>query len=305
MIILGVDGGGSKTEAVIMDDGLRVLGTGMAGPSNTSFIPHETAVNAFRDAISQAMKEAGVRASDIDVTGSTFAVGIRDALAELGISAPFHRISEGHVAFERAGLQERRGVVVVAGTGCSIWGMNAEREYCIGGWGAVLGDDGSAYDIGRRGIRRAFMAVDGRCPATKLTDAVLEYFGVRKIWDVIGRLLGTQVNQSLIAGFARRVGELAAAGDEAALEIVEQVGEELGEMAAFVARQVFDAEDEFPFVLSGGVFNLGSLIIDPFRAVVTPQFVQARIITARMRPGEAAARLLLRRMKGEVKLVDD
>lgn len=295
---LGIDGGGTKTDAVIIDGEGHVLGAGIGGGSNTSFVTMRAAVNAFKKAIRQALREAGIAPSEIVCSGSTFASASQSAFAELGIGPAFHKCSEAGVAFERARVAERRGVVVTAGTGSSVAGFNGDKRCCIGGWGAVLGDDGSAYDIGRRGIRWALMSEDGRMPESALTQAVREYFGVDATWKAVHKSVGTRVNQALIAGFAVKVGEAAAAGDKAALEIVEQVGESIGEMAAYVGHRIFDSDDEFALVLAGGVFNLGQLILRPIRAVFSPQFARARIVIARMRPGEAAARLVMRKCQG-------
>lgn len=308
--VMGIDGGGSKTEAAIMDSEGRVLGKGLAGGCNVNFCTRRAAVNAYKRAVKQALRAAGLKPEDIAYAGCTFAMAAPAAFAELGITADWSNYGESAVAFERAGIWPGVGVVVIAGTGSTaIAHGNRDRQeavaasgtqgtrkksFGIGGWGAVLGDDGGGYDIARRAIRRALAAEDGRMPLTSLTDAAKDYFEVDHVYHVIGRLLGTRVNQSLVAGFAVRVGEEAARGDEAALRIVREAGTELGEMAAYAAGRVFEPGDQFPFVLAGGVFNMGSIVIDPLRAVVEPRFPRSRAVLANASPGEAVARMVLR-----------
>lgn len=308
--VMGIEGGGSKTEAAIMDSEGRVLGKGLAGGCNVNFCTRRAAVNAYKRAVRQALKAAGLKPEDIAYAGCTFAMAAPAAFAELGITADWSNYGESAVAFERAGIRPGIGVVVIAGTGSTAIAHgkpdqqeaaaasgareNRKESFGIGGWGAVLGDDGGGYDIARRAIRRALSAEDGRTPPTSLTDAVKGYFEVDQAHRVIGRLLGTRVNQSLVAGFAVKVGEEAARGDEAALRIVREAGTELGEMAAYAAGRVFGPDDEFPFVLAGGVFNMGSIVVDPFRLVVEPRFPRSWAVVATASPGEAVARLVLR-----------
>lgn len=292
---LGIDGGGTKTEAIIVDASARVIGSGIAGSSNTSFIPHREAVDAYVSAISAALRDASLEAGDIERAGCTFASAAPEAFGKLGIAAAPRIYSELSVAFERAVMERVVGVAVIAGTGSHAAGRTADgRTHSVGGWGAVIGDDGSAYDIGIRAIRRALMGADGRLPPTLLTQAVCDYFGVGSVRGVVGRLCGTKVQLSLVAGFAAKVSEIANAGDEAAAGIIEIAGQELGEMAAFVASKLFGTDDEFAVVLAGGVFNAGELVVDPIRGTIGPLFPAARVVVARMRPGEAVARLALR-----------
>ena len=123
---------------------------------------------------------------------------------------------------------------------------------------------------------------------------IRDYFGQDKPRKAVRKLFDVKVNQPEIAGFAVRVSSAANAGDKTSLEIIESAGECLGELAAFIARKLFSEQDSFPFVLAGGVFNIGKLVIDPIRAVLRPQFPKSNLVIAKMRPGEAIARLAAR-----------
>ncbi|MDH7601649.1 MAG: BadF/BadG/BcrA/BcrD ATPase family protein [Armatimonadota bacterium] len=293
--ILGVDGGGSKTEAAVIDENRRVLGRGLAGGSNTNFVSRKEAVSSYVSAVKQALDEAGLRPQQIAAAGCTFCSAAPDAFAELGLQVKPIPIGEHQVAFERAGLQEVYGVVLIAGTGSSCFGFGKDgRRFHAGGHGPLLGDEGGGYDIGLQALRTALKAEEGRKPPTMLVEAACEYFGVRNARSVVSRLAGLQIEQPLIAGFAARVAECARQGDEAALEILRYAGTALGELAAFVAGRIFDRADRFPVVLAGGVFNAGDLVVEPLRAVVSAQFPGADYAAARMNPGEAAARVTLK-----------
>lgn len=292
---LGIDGGGSKTDAVILDRDSNVVGAGIAGGCNANFTPRRSAAAAYRRAIRAALKEADLSPADISRAGCTFGAVATGVFEELGIPAEARHVGESNVAFERAGILELRGVALTAGTGSSCVALDVgQRVIGFGGWGPLLGDDGSAYDIGLQGIKRAMLASEGRAPDTLLEEAVRGYFGVEWTKSAIHKLFKPGINQPLVAGFAPCVSRAAYDGDQAAAGIVESAGEVLGELAAFTARQFFSEADSFPFVLAGGVFNIGKLVIDPIRSVLRPQFPNARIVVAQMRPGEAVARLAAR-----------
>lgn len=294
--ILGIDGGGTKTEAAVVDRSGSVLGTGISGGSNINFVPRRSAAVAYRRAIRQALSEASAEASDIACAGCTFGWVAEAVFAELGIDAEVMGWREPEVAFMRAGVAEANRIALIAGTGSSCTGYSADgRHLTSGGWGAVLGDEGSAYDIGLRGAKRALASIEGRMPPTLLAEKAVAYFGGGNRHGIVARFCGTRVNQALVAGFATRICEAAQERDEAALLIMEEAGEALGELAAFVARSLFAEDDEIAVALAGGVFSAGRLVIDPIRCVLLPQFPRARLVTAAMSPGEAVARLTLHR----------
>lgn len=291
-LFLGIDGGGSKTEAAVIDDEQRVLGYGRAGSSNTSFTPRDAAESSFVSAVAQALSQAGLSPGAISAAGCTFASAARGAFDSLGLSIHPYPLAEYLVAFERSGVTDNVGVALTAGTGSSCTGRNAQAKMAhAGGWGAVLGDDGSGYDIGRKGIRHALWAQEGRVPPTRLTSLVNAYFGLSSPREVIRVFTGGRVNQALTAGFAVEVSKAAEEGDEGSLQILEEAGRDLAELALFVARQLFSAEDHFPLVLAGGVFNAGDVLTRQIDAAFRREFASCRIVRALMPPAEAAARI--------------
>ena len=159
---LGIDGGGTKTEAVIIDEHERVRGAGLGGESNYTFVGAEVAAESFRTAIEAALTEASISGKEIIAAGCTFGAPAMMVFKGLGIEVRPAGVSEARVAFERAGIEVLRGVSLIAGTGCSCFARGDDgRRAHAGGWGALLGDDGSAYDIGRRGIREGILAEEG------------------------------------------------------------------------------------------------------------------------------------------------
>lgn len=278
-----------------MDDDERVLGCGRSGNSNTSFTRRDVAESNFAAAISNAVSQAGIEPAAITAAACTFPSAAHGAFESLGLSIRPYPLAEYLVAFERAGVADNVGVALTAGTGSSCTGRNSRGERAhAGGWGAVLGDDGSGYDIARQGIRRALWAQEGRIPPTLLSRLVIDYFGLSSPREVIRVFTGGRVNQALTAGFAIEVSRAAAEGDAAALEVLEQAGRDLAALALFVARKLFGAQEAYPLVLAGSVFDAGEPLTRQISEAVSRQFPSCRIIRAQMPPAEAAARIARR-----------
>src|SRR5205807_7257980 len=175
-LVVGVDGGGTKTRAVVLD-GNSVLGEGAAGPSNPLRVGIANGVTAIREAIDKACAGAMIHRDDLVAVGVGLA-GVRrkdirtrmhDVLVDtLGIKN-IELVSDGDIALFGA-TDGRAGVVVISGTGSISVGVNAQgkRAYA-GGWGPVAGDEGSGSWIARRALQAVARASDERGPKTTLT----------------------------------------------------------------------------------------------------------------------------------------
>jgi len=149
------------------------------------------------------------------------------------------------------------GVAVVAGTGSIAYGRNERGdEVRVGGWGWLVGDEGSAFDIARRAINAAFRSYDGRGPSTSLTDAVKRRFNVKDLRDLITYLYagrGTPVAR--IARLAPLVNAAAVRGDEVARRILNEAGEELASAVIAAVRRLGMAGRSVVVGGVGGVFR--------------------------------------------------
>ncbi|HXM34827.1 MAG TPA: BadF/BadG/BcrA/BcrD ATPase family protein, partial [Pyrinomonadaceae bacterium] len=184
-LFVGVDGGGTKTHAVVVDDSDQVLGECTTGPSNPLRVGITSAAAAIREAVERACNIAQVRRTDI-IAAEVGLAGTRrkelrarmeDALKNLDIRE-IEVVSDADIAlFGTSGGEP--GVVVIAGTGSISCGINARgRRVCAGGWGPVAGDEGGGAWIARRALRAIAHATDGRGPETSLTQAACSYFHV-------------------------------------------------------------------------------------------------------------------------------
>jgi N-acetylglucosamine kinase-like BadF-type ATPase len=297
-LVLGVDGGGSKTRAVVADGGRKVLGVGVAGPSNPLRVGVSEAANAVREATERACAEAGVRrieivAAEVGLAGvkrADIRERMRAALVELGIKT-VEVVTDADIALYGA-TEGKPGLVIIAGTGSVCCGMNARgRRACAGGWGPVVGDEGSGSWIARRALQAVARASDGRGRKTSLVEAACEYFNVAQAQDLSTAVYAPNVTNSRIAGFGSRVVKAARKRDVAAREIVEEAGRELARAAAAVIRKLKMERERFQVAYVGGVFAAGSLILEPLGEELKHAAQHAFLAPPLLAPAEAAARM--------------
>lgn len=295
-IALGVEGGGTKTEAAVVDTELGVLGLGSGGPVNTVFVRRSSAVAAVAKAVRQAVRAA--RVSAVDVLALALLCPKEPAVDAVRSVVPCAQVvlcDEAQVAFARAGLMQPYGVAVVAGTGCTTFGYGRNGARCtVGGWGALLGDEGSAFDLAVRGLKAAIRASDGRGPATQLVERALEHFQIQGLWGLVRVCYRNPMPRHQIASFAVEVSAAAAEGDGVAQLLLAEVSQSLTADVLYVAGRLFTAEDAFPVVLSGGVFRAGEPVVAPLKSAATAAYSHADVVVGDMPPGEAVARLGLR-----------
>jgi N-acetylglucosamine kinase-like BadF-type ATPase len=297
--LLGVDGGGTKTRALVVDAGQKVLGEAEAGPSNPLRVGVSEAAKSVRDAADRACTEAGVRrieiaAAEVGLAGvkrADIRERMRAALrSELGISR-VEVVTDADIALYGA-TEGRPGLVIIAGTGSICCGVNARgRQACAGGWGPVVGDEGSGSWIARRALQSVARASDGRGRKTVLVEAACEFFNVAKPEDLSTAVYAPNVTNNRIAAFGRRVIEAAKRRDAVAREIIEEAGRELAQAACAVARKLRMEHESFQVAYVGGVFAAGNLLLDPLGEGIKPVVPGAYLAPPVLMPAEAAARM--------------
>ena len=267
-IILGIDGGGTKTQAAIIDERGRLRGTGFAGPANVDSVGIEVARANIRHAVDQARSAANLPEPPYDAAflGLAGVVSATDhrivhEIAEALELAPPERIGVDHdcrIALA-GGLSGRPGIVLIAGTGSSCYGINAQGEgWRSGGWGHLISDEGSSYWLGTAAMRLSVMAADGRVPPTALVDAVLRYLDIPDMDAIMHRIYVPPMSKTELAALAPLVIETANGGDAAALELLRRGASDLADCVLAVARRLGMDGNSCELALVGGLLHPGS-----------------------------------------------
>ena len=302
--VVGVDGGGTKTEAVIMDANQRVIGEGRAGPSNPLRVGIVGAAAAVREAIDTACAAAKLRrndlvAAEIGLAGARrreLRERMRETLTPLGIG-DIEVVTDADIALYGA-TDGAPGLVVIAGTGSICCGINVRgRRFCAGGWGPIAGDEGGGAWLARRALRAIAFASDGRGPKTAMTDLACTYFHCTSADDLTTAIYAPTITNERLAGFGRDVVNAAKAKDEVALQIVADGGTELGRAAVAVIRYLQMERDRFQIAYVGGVFRAaGELMLTPLRSEVSRVAPRAFFEPPHFAPAVAAARMARERI---------
>lgn len=297
--VVGVDGGGTKTQAVILDVNLAILGEGFAGPSNPLRVGIANAAAAVRESIDRGcavakLRRADLVAAEIGLAGASrpeLRARMRDALNGSGIGEIIV-VGDADIALYGA-TEGEPGLIVIAGTGSICCGINGRgKRTCAGGWGPVAGDEGGGSWIARRALRAIAHAADGRGAVTSLMSAACAYFRVSEPNDLSTAIYAPTMTNERLAGFGKHAIEAAKAKDRIACEILAEAGKELGTMAAAVIRNLKLEREAFQVAYVGGVFKAaGELALASMRKEIRYVAPKAYLAPPRFSPAVAAARM--------------
>jgi N-acetylglucosamine kinase len=298
---LGVDGGASKTAALVTDDTGRALGSGIAGPSNHLRVGIETAARNIERAVNKALVTADVASREIiwtycGIAGADHPAHRQEVVDSLSVFFPrgnFTVDNDARIALSGA-IGFGPGVVIIAGTGSVAVGRNAAGDEArAGGWGPIVGDEGSGYAIARAGLAAVLHAYDGRGPATLMTEYLRRDYEMAPA-DLPRFVYATTTHADDIARVGKLVIDAAESGDPVAAAIVSSAGGELARSALAVAQRLSLVPTDFPVAYVGGAFNAGETLLAPMRSAILAAAPRARIVPPANTPVEGAARMAIR-----------
>lgn len=302
--VIGVDGGGTKTNAAVFGEHVGVVGTGSTGPANQRSVGTDAASANIAQAIRNALQAASVTLDQIAAITMCLAGFDTDldlpvpqrAARSLGYTGP--TIIENDVVGAWAGATEAQaGIVIIAGTGATGLGMNAQGKlWRTDGWDYILGDAGSGYSIGLAAIRAAMRMLDGRDQPTALLRELQVVYGVNTAEEMRRLVDSTPFGKFEVAAFAAKVSDIARQGDPVAQGIFTQAGTRLGESAAAIIRMLDMQRESFPVSTVGSVFKSEPWVTDPFHRIIAQVAPQASFRPPLHAPEVGAALLALRRL---------
>jgi N-acetylglucosamine kinase len=315
--VLGIDGGGSKTVCILMDETGKVLGRAEAGASNYQTIGTEAALKSMESVIYAVALEglkftdniniesiclglAGVgRPEDIEVVKGILQELQNSTLLPITWKLPASNIvicNDALIALV-GGVGYPVGIVVAAGTGSIVFGRNQNGDIKrVGGWGYILGDEGSAYKIAVAGMQAALKAYDGRLMSTTLVEEFKQHLGLITIENLIEVIYRRAWGVKEIAALAPIVDNAAACGDEVAHRIIHDAVKELIKATSTVIEAIFSNSERFKVVTTGSVWQGKSRIRETFATSIFTLFPSAKVIFPENEPAYGAGLLALQKL---------
>lgn len=308
MHVLGIDAGGTKTVCLLADEQGEILSVGRGVGANLQVAGELAVEKVLHHVMATALDgrhDVWPRAVCLGIAGVD-----RDEDSRI-VRAIMHRISPGSrvlvvndalVALE-AGAPGSPGIVIICGTGSIAYGRNS-RDLAArsGGWGHIIGDEGSGYWIGRQAVQAVMRDADGRGPSTSLTQNVLAHFDVPSASSLVYIVYGPQGASRSIAMLGPSVQLASESGDAVASAILDRAAMELALAARSVAERLDLRADTFPFVLAGGVFRVVPSLVDRLRGRLLEIAPNATIDLLHEEPALGAVRLALAEAQGGARL---
>ena len=263
-IVVGVDGGGTKTLAVVAGTDGGLLGVGSAGGSNFQACGVAGAASQCALAVQRALREAALGPSEIDA--ACYAMAGADRPKDFAVVEGFTRsilpakptlVVNDSIAALRAGTPDGVGIAVVAGTGTNAVGRAADgRMLQVGGLGRLSGDWGSAWQLGEAAVVASMMAEDGRGADTVLRSMICRKLGLEGITDIVEYEFYDHPGPPLDLGsLAPLVFEAADGGDGVARGILREAGRRQARCVEVLVQRLFGGNDDVTVVLGGSVFQ--------------------------------------------------
>lgn len=283
--ILGIDGGGTKTRAMMADEAGNLLAETEGGPTNINAAGYDSVKSVLSEVLSGILMKTGAVPSNC-VSLCIGAAGAgrqdeRDKIAHILNANGFTcnvTVTDDVTTALYGGLEGEPGVMLISGTGSICLGRNRQGEmYRCGGWGHILGDEGSGYDIGRGVLTAVMRAFDGRGPETAMTSMVLDYLKMKSAEDMVEYVYRSGVGKKDIAALARFADIGCEVKDSAALSLLDNAAQELNLAVSTVIRRLqFDSAPDV--CLGGGVLNRSHFLRERLTSLLTHSYPEISVI---------------------------
>jgi N-acetylglucosamine kinase-like BadF-type ATPase len=261
---IGIDGGGTKTTAAICTEQGHIVGSATADSSNILSRPWGEVEQTLRQLIDEVIEQAGAHRDEIETLLFGLAGADRPQVKQLILTAFEYdfldriEVDSDAIPALYSGTWGGPGVVLISGTGSISYGLTTSgKRYRVGGWGYLVGDEGSGYDLGAQAVRAVLREFDGRGVRTMLTELLMAHFAINRVEELIQRLYGAANPRKELAEVSVLVERAAERGDEVALSLVQKAADALIELAVTCLEKT---KEPLPVVLAGGLLASDTLL---------------------------------------------
>ncbi|MDM5249445.1 MULTISPECIES: BadF/BadG/BcrA/BcrD ATPase family protein [unclassified Lysinibacillus] len=293
MYVLAIDGGGTKTSAVICDEFGNIYAKVETTRSNPTAMDVQYFKSTIHDILQNLQQQNPRVFAAID---SCFAgmAGVKELQAEEVVEMIVRQYvhKKAHVFVDNdalialyAGTLGQEGIVQIAGTGAITMGYDCKQHFHrVGGWGYLFDDEGSGYDLGVQVMKAIFKSYDGRADSTALTDVILRYFSVENVPQLIERIYGEVHPRTVIAPVSKYVFDVAEKGDDVAISIIEDACKKYYMAIKACYSCMAWGQGDVPVVLVGGVFHNEAFIIPKLQQLAKADELPMQFMTPVLQP---------------------
>jgi N-acetylglucosamine kinase-like BadF-type ATPase len=291
--VIGIDAGGTKTVGLLADEGGNIITKARADGANLVVHGELAVEKTFYQLIQDLESPGPIAAICLGMAGVDREEDqdlVREVMRRLGKEHAVRIVPDPMIALV-AGAPDGIGIVVVAGTGSVAYGVDPSGQTArAGGWGYLLGDEGSAFWLGHAAARQGIRAIDGTGPATTLLDRIANELDIEVPDDLVTWFYDEERFRYRVANLAHVVEEAANKGDEIASSLLDRAAQHLARTGRAVTRQL-EFDEPYPFVLAGGVFKACPSLFRRLEAIL--DLPQAQAVRLEGEPALGAVTLAL------------
>ncbi|ANY74298.1 N-acetylglucosamine kinase [Paenibacillus ihbetae] len=282
-IFIGVDGGGTKTEAAAINASGQVISRFTGGSTNPYIVTFDGAMKELQAVIEGLMEPFNLSSASCSsiclgmsgVSSDEERQRVRQYLEshflERQLSPHIYMRSEAEISL-MAVLERQYGILIISGTGSNTYGITKSGSiHRVGGWGHILGDEGSGYQIGLQTLKSVIKSHERILPPTRMSSLILKTYPLSHIADLKSYIYQPAITKQNIASFARCCIEAAEAGDHVALDILRSQADELAETTSALIMQhhEFATSD---VVCIGSIFKHSRVFREAYRAAIRERY---------------------------------
>jgi len=301
---LGIDGGGTKTKLIVMNDLEQVIYEAVGGPSSVDTVDEQTTLTNIQNALIPFFgqyKDAIFESIFAGIGGIVFE---SDSLKVVHLLRNLHGVETQTIIQARndmenalfSGLCFDEGITLIAGTGMVAFGRDTfGNTHKCGGWGYKVGDEGSGYDLGLKAIKHVIRALDSRLVMTDFAKEITTQMGINIATDIVPWMNSNYTNRTVIADLAPVVTKHANLGNAFAQKIIDEATSELALAVQGVYHQLKFRNEKL--VIVGSLGNSNGYFKDSLHQKIHQISQSMEITGPQIDPALAAAMMALKNSK--------